>query len=131
MLRILVFRPYRYPADVAKLKKAVIETLSQRGVVDREVSIVIVGRRKMLNLAERYTGTREIHEVFAFPFTDPASSDSFVVPPVEALPLGDIVICYPEAREIAAKKNRMVDDVLVELAEHAALHLIGIHHNEE
>lgn len=131
MIRILVNRPSRYPADTKKIKEAVKDTLSKNRVTSGEISVSIVGERKMKDLAQKYLGEENtLHEVLSFPSSDPINPNGFVYPDKEEFPLGDIVLCYPEARNIAMKKNRMVDDVLGGLASHGVLHLIGIHHEE-
>ncbi|MBI2268643.1 MAG: rRNA maturation RNase YbeY [Candidatus Blackburnbacteria bacterium] len=127
MLRIFITRQSRYPLDTKALKHKIEDVLSLRGVKDAEVSIALVGERKMRELGQKYLKENKsdpVHEVLSFS----ASEDGeFVVPP-DKLPLGDVVICYPEARKIAIKKNKMMDDVLGELAEHGVMHLLGIHH---
>lgn len=119
MLKVLITRQARYPADVRVLRKRVKDTLSAHSVSQTEVSVALVGARKMRELGQKYLGEtakHPVHEVLSFPLGDGTS-------------LGDIVICYPEARKIAIRKNRMMDDVIGELAEHATLHLLGIHHD--
>lgn len=129
MLRIFITRQARYPADVKALKERVRRVLVDHEVIDAEVIIILVGVRKIRELGARHLGETkedEIHEVLSFPG---GSKGDFVTPPEDGrLQLGDVIICYPEARDIAMKKNRMVDDVLGELAEHGVLHLLGIHH---
>lgn len=98
--------------------------------MDGEVSVALVGERKMRELAKKHLGEQNrLHEVLSFPALEAKGRQGFVTPEEEPLMLGDIVICYPEARKIAMKRNRMVDDVLGELAEHGTLHLLGIHHD--
>lgn len=134
MLRILVTSQSRYPIDAKALKNRVKVLLVERGVADAEVSVALVGTRKMKDLGKKYLGEAEnspIHEVLSFPnvSTNVTSSVEFVLPERTRLQLGDIIICYPEARKIAIKRNRMMDDVVGELAEHGTLHLLGIHHD--
>lgn len=133
MLRIYVTRQSRYPANTKLLKERVRRVLTERGATDCEVSIALVGERKMLELGKKYMKDNILHEVLSFPASGPAAGgagekNGFVQPQGEPLILGDIAICYPEARKIAMKRNRMMDDVLGELAEHGTLHLLGIHH---
>jgi probable rRNA maturation factor len=45
------------------------------------------------------------------------------------LNLGDIVICYPQAKRQAIQWNRIIDEEIEFLACHGLLHLLGIHHN--
>ncbi|MBI4032995.1 MAG: rRNA maturation RNase YbeY [Candidatus Blackburnbacteria bacterium] len=106
-------------------------TLLEHNALSGEVSIALVGERKMKELGRRHLGEQgRIHEVLSFPALEAKGGRNFVAPEEELLLLGDIVICYPEARKIAMKRNRMVDDVLGELAEHGTLHLLGIHHED-
>ena len=118
MIRILISRQSRYPVGTREIKKKILEVLKENGVTDGTVSLAFVGNRKMLDLAKKYLGEEKtLHEILTFP--DGAFGQ-----------LGDIAICYPEARRIAQKRNRMVDDVLGELAEHGTMHLLGKHHGE-
>ncbi|TSC89350.1 MAG: Uncharacterized protein G01um10145_507 [Microgenomates group bacterium Gr01-1014_5] len=128
MIRILITRQARYPTDIRELRERVKTTLTKQGVGQAEVSVALVGERKMRELAQKYLGESSkypVHEVLSFP-----SSGDIAFPDSGKLTqLGDIVICYPEARKIAIKRNRMMDDVIGELAQHATLHLLGIHHD--
>lgn len=141
MLRIYITRQSRYPADTKALKARVRRVLKERGASSAQVNISISGERKMRSLAQKYLGETlqdPVHEVLSFPTVDPTRgsgqvkiSDREYSPwQKDVLPLGDIIICYPEVRKIAMKRNRLVDDVLGELAEHGTLHLLGIHHGE-
>ena len=50
--------------------------------------------------------------------------------PDNLLHLGDIIICFPLARQMAMEENKLIDQVLAELACHGTLHLLGEHHEE-
>lgn len=126
MIRILISRQSRYPANTREIKKRVLKTLQENAVREGVVSLSFVGKRKIKELAEKYLGEKDtLHEILTFPYLE-----GQVIKTEGELQLGDIVICYPEARRIAQKRNRMVDDVLGELAEHGTLHLLGQHHGE-
>lgn len=127
MLKVLITRQNRYPTDIGALRKRIKDTLESHGATEAEVSVALVGERKMRKLGQKYLGEKKtdpIHEVLSFPSTSLGTS-----PQDGGGSLGDIVICYPEARKIAIKRNRMMDEVIGELAEHATLHLLGIHHD--
>ncbi|MEK7521605.1 MAG: rRNA maturation RNase YbeY [Patescibacteria group bacterium] len=118
MLRIYITRQSRYPADIKSLKERVRTVLRENNVTDAVVNVALVGERKIRELGQKYLEETEkdpAHEVLSFPYGESGQ-------------LGDIAICYPEARKIAIKKNRLMDDVLGELAEHGILHLLGKHH---
>jgi|SRR3989344_8529245 len=129
MIKIYVARQSRYPADTKNLKTRVKKTLQENNVRDAQVNVILVGERKMRDLAKQYLKEDDrypLHEVLSFP-TSQTKGD--FVQTGNILDLGDIFVCYPEARNIAMKRNRMVDDVLGELVEHSTLHLLGIHHD--
>lgn len=130
MLRIYITSQSRYPANNKELKYRLRRFLAEKGVRDADLSIAFVGERKIKDLAKTYLGEEDsVHEVLSFPSLESRPNSSFVMAEAARLQLGDVVICYPEARKIAMKENRMVDDILQELAEHGTLHLLGIHHD--
>lgn len=129
MLRILITRQSRYPIDTKMLKKRIAGLLSEQGVSSAQMGIALVGERKMKELAKRHLGEKDgRHEVLSFPFIGEDVQTGFPVHPEGVLQLGEVVICYPVARKIAIRRNRMMDDVIGELAEHGTLHLLGKHH---
>lgn len=128
MIRVYVTRQSRYPGDTKRLKNAVKSVLKEHNVTDGEVSIALVGVRKIRELSKKYMGEDErhpLHEVLSFPASETKGE---FVQKSELIHLGDIVVCFPEARRMAMKRNRFVDEILQELVEHSTLHLIGIHH---
>src|SRR3972149_6146711 len=52
----------------------------------------------------------------------------FSYPPDGKIDLGEIVICFPVALEEAKKEGKRINTKIEELMLHAALHLLGIHH---
>lgn len=130
MIKIFVTRQSRYPSESKEVKVRIKQTLIDNNVTDASVSVALVGVRKMREFGKKFLGETDkdpIHEVLSFP-THEIVGNEFVESPDKDLNLGDIIICYPEARRIAMKRNRMVDAVICELAEHGTLHLLGIHH---
>jgi ssRNA-specific RNase YbeY (16S rRNA maturation enzyme) len=55
-------------------------------------------------------------------------SGKFVSAPDSIIHLGDIIICYPKVVSEANSEGKLIDDKAIELIEHGALHLLGIHH---
>lgn len=133
MLRILFKSNQRYPVNIKLLRRSIDDTFKSHNINNGEVSVVICGERKMKELAQKYLGEKvsdPVHEVLSFPSMSPAaSSNNSEVEFVDNQLFGDIVICYPEARKIAIRRLRMMDDVIGELAQHATLHLLGMHHD--
>jgi rRNA maturation RNase YbeY len=89
-----------------------------------EVSIAIVGNRKMRNLSKKYKGEDKTRDLLSFSLTEGESSNL----PQDVLRLGDIVISYPEVIKQASRDEMLVDDKIDELIEHGLEHLLGINH---
>ncbi len=89
-----------------------------------EVSIAIVGDRKMRALSLKYKGEDKTRNVLSFSMSEGESTylDS------EVLRLGDIAISYPQVIKEASEEEMLVDDKIDELIEHGMLHLLGINH---
>lgn len=117
MVKILISADSRYPICRPKIKAAVRSLLNAKKLVsDVEVSILICGRRKSLELARKYLGDNKPHNVISFPQE-------------ELGVLGDIAVCYPLAQEEANRDNVLVNTKINELVTHGLLHLLGEHHD--
>ncbi len=124
---IPVFVESRYKVN----RKRVIATLSQllekqEILRDVEVSVAVVGDRKMRDLNKKYRGKDATTNVLSFSLSEGDAS----VMPSDVLRLGDIVISYPEVIREAAEEEVLVDDKIDELVTHGLMHLLGIHHEE-
>jgi len=86
----------------------------------------------MKTLNKKYRNLDKTTNVLSFPFHDPTqpADTAFIESPDDVLRLGDIVISFPEARDMAIKDNKLVDDEIVFLALHGLDHLMGKHHPE-
>lgn len=105
-------------AIVATLEKCLLENLVTSNV---EMSVSIVGERKMKKLHKQYMETEEATDVLSFPLEGVDFPDN-------VLRLGDIVVCYPVAVRQAGENNRLVDEEINFLVDHGCRHLLGIHH---
>ena len=132
MITILFQTETHYPVNRKKVKEAVTSVLARKIHRDAEVSIAIVGDRRMRDLNKTYRKIDNTTDVLSFPFSDPlyVKGQSFIDAPDNILRLGDIIISYPQAVVTASEENKMVDDVIVFLALHGLDHLLGIHHDE-
>lgn len=99
--------------------------MGERGVRgDVEISISVVGDRKMQSLNKKYKDKNETCDVLSFSQVEgegPAWPDG-------VLRLGDVVISFPQARKNAREKETLVDEEINFLLRHGLLHLLGIHH---
>jgi probable rRNA maturation factor len=94
-----------------------------------EVSVMIVGKEKMRALNRAYRQTDRWTDVLSFPLWEP--DEEWVSAEEEAVLLGDIVICLPQAREQAAAYGHSLQRELAFLAVHGFLHLLGYDHQTE
>lgn len=130
MIKVHISKQSNYPISSILLRKRLADFLSRRGIVsDTEVSVYVVGEKKMKDLGKTYLGEKNkpAHSVLSFPFVE--SDHKFVYPPDDVIRLGEIAICYPVAVSQASEESKLIEEKIVELAQHGALHLLGIHHH--
>lgn len=115
-MKLLVKADSRYPIDRKKIRLAVENLLNEHKIgSDVELSLYLVGERKIKELKKKYLGIDEVTDVLSFA-QDPQL-------------LGDVVVCYPQAKRQALRFNRLLDDEIEFLVCHGVLHLLGIHHD--
>ncbi|HVZ11742.1 MAG TPA: rRNA maturation RNase YbeY [Patescibacteria group bacterium] len=120
-----IFVESRYKVDRKRITQTVVDTLAKNGIVTpAEVSIAIVGDRKMRELNNKYRQIDKTTNVLSFPQGEGENMNL----PTDKLYLGDVVISYPVVIDEAAQYKKMVDDWVSELVEHGVTHLLGIHH---
>jgi probable rRNA maturation factor len=88
-----------------------------------EVSISIVGDRKMRELNKKYRNLEETTSVLSF---SQQEGKPFINPPDGILRLGDIIISYPQTVAMAAAENKLIDQKISELVRHGLANLLGI-----
>jgi len=126
-LKLEVKADSRYKFNRKKVREGVLKVLVEQGIRQSvEVSLMVVGERKIRDLEKRYFGEDKVTDVLSFPQMDGES-----IPEVdsEVLTLGDVVVCYPQAKKQSLKLNRLLDDEIEFLTCHGVLHLLGIHHD--
>jgi probable rRNA maturation factor len=132
MITVLFSIESHYKVNRNRLRASIVQTLE--GVVkrDTEVSVSVVGDRMMRRLNKQYRNLDKTTDVLSFPLSDNdgPTKPVFVDPPDNILRLGDIIISYPQTIKEATEQNKLVDDMMVELALHGLNHLLGIHHPE-
>jgi len=124
--QVLIFVESRYRIHRKRIKRIIDRTLSENKIVSPvEVSVAIVGDRKMRTLNKKYRNLDKTTNVLSFPI---AEGEAPVLPPSNTLRLGDIVLSFPQLIRDAARDEMLVDDKVDELIAHGLLHLLGIHH---
>jgi probable rRNA maturation factor len=124
-VNVLIYVESRYKVSRKKIKSAVYQVCEENGVKSEiEVSIAIVGDRKMKVLNQKYRGKEGTTNVLSFPLSEGESTKL----PSGVARLGDVVISYPEVIREAARDEMLVDERVEELVRHGMLHLLGLHH---
>lgn len=131
MIKTQIIADSKFPVDRKKIREKVEEVLAENRMStgDIELTVSVVGKRKMTELNQKHMGREGSTDVLSFPLNDPEDDRPFVESPDGVLRLGDIVVCYSVAMDIALKRQMVLDRVIVDLVEHGLKHLIGIHHN--
>jgi probable rRNA maturation factor len=132
MITVLFQTESHFPVDRKKIKKAIEAALVGQVHRDTEVSVSVVGDRRMRDLNNKYRKLDATTDVLSFGLNDPTIEIpvEFVEAPDDVLRLGDIVVSYPQAVSEAREENKLVDDQIVTLALHGLDHLLGKHHTE-
>lgn len=125
-LRVPIFVESRYKVNRKRIQSTIAGLLKKheiKGLV--EVSVGIIGNRKMRALSKRYKDEDKARDILSFSLTE---GESTYLPKDNVLRLGDIVISYPEVIKQASEEEMLVDDKIDELLEHGLGHLLGINH---
>ncbi len=117
----------KFPIDRKRLRTSLANAWAKYDSnVETNLSVTVVGGRKMAQLNSEYLKGEGAADVLAFPQQGGGSKEvGFVSPKGVPLELGDIVICYPLAREQAARLGVLVDDRIEDLALHGLKNIIG------
>jgi probable rRNA maturation factor len=133
-LHVEISADSKFPVNRKMIRERILAVLKRQEVSGKvEVSVLVVGDRKMAQLNKHYRGKVGTTDVLSFPTHDPSqdiNDGGFIDPKDLGLVLGDIVVSYPQAVDQAMKKNSLLDEVVCDLVEHSMMHLLGIHHPE-
>lgn len=124
-IKVQIFVESRYKVDRKRIKRTVANLINKQGIgAPVELSIAIVGDRKMRALSKKYKGEDKTRNILSFSLTEGESANL----PKDVLMLGDIVISYPEVIREASVEEMLVDDKIDQLTSHGLMHLLGLHH---
>lgn len=118
----------RFIVNRKKIRKQVESSFAMHRITKGEVNVSIVGNRRMKELNENLMKHEGTTDVLSFSQRDPGEGDLFPQAPDQLPHFGDIVICYPVAVQEAAKKGKLVDDMINFYVDHSIQHLLGFHH---
>ena len=123
--KVLIYVESRYKINRKKIKSAIASVLQENNVQSPiEVSIAIVGDRKMTKLNKEYRNKEGTTNILSFPLAEGEQTHL----PSDVTRLGDIIISYPMVIKEAAQYEMLVDERVDELVRHGMLHLLGLHH---
>ena len=124
-VQIPIFVESRYRVNRKRIKSAICKVIAEHDVKGPvEISVAIVGDRKMRELSKKYKDEDKTRNILTFSLSE---GDSTLLPS-GILRLGDIVISFPQVIKEASEEEVLVDDKVDELVQHGMLHLLGINH---
>jgi len=124
-VNVLIFVESRYKINRKRIKATVERTIDKNEIASPvEVSIAVVGDRKMRELSKKYKGEDKTRNVLSFSQTEGQPAQL----PNDILRLGDVVLSFPQVIRDASRDEMLVDDKVDELIEHGLMHLLGINH---
>lgn len=136
MTKINISKQSNYPISGVVVRKFLQEFFKTNGIVsDSECHVSFVGEAKMKALGKKYYkkdnrvhGASGIapHNVFSFVESEVADFKY----PNNIMQLGEIVVCFPVVLKEAKMEGKLIEEKVLELVGHSALHLLGIHHEE-
>ena len=125
IIKVPIFVESRYKVNRKKIKQTITDLLNKKSMTgSAEISVAIVGDRKMRQLSKKYKGEDKTRNVLSFSQTE----GEVMHGQENMMRLGDIVLSYPQVINDASRDEMLVDDKINELVEHGLMHLLGIHH---
>ncbi len=129
MVKVIISADSKYPVDRKRIRKTVESFLKEQKVDGEiEVSVSVVGERKMKELNKKFMGVEGSTDVLSFPMSN-EKEGGFIEGDKKVLTLGDIVVSWPVAIKQALERKTTVDEEIDFLIKHGILHLLGIHHD--
>ncbi|MCX7794597.1 MAG: rRNA maturation RNase YbeY [Thermodesulfovibrionales bacterium] len=134
MKSILIRKTARKPFSLQSLRRDLLNLLNLLSLEDVEISIYLVGNRRMRYLNRLYRGIDKPTDVLSFPQIE--ATGSAIRPPVsESIPsfsvLGDIVLNLDQIKKQAAENRVSFKDELRFMLIHGLLHLLGYDHERD
>jgi probable rRNA maturation factor len=124
-ISVLIFVESRYKINRKRIKQVIESVIAKNEVTGPvEVSVAVVGDRKMRELSKKYKGEDKTRNILSFSQTEGES----IATPNDVLRLGDIVLSFPQVINDAVRDEMLVDDKVDQLVEHGLMHLLGLHH---
>jgi probable rRNA maturation factor len=127
MVKINVSKQSNYPVSGVNVRKSLQDFFKNNGIVSNaECHVSFVNEAKMLTLAKKYYKDTQLHNVFSFVESEVPNFKHID----NIMHLGEIVVCFPQVLKEAKHEGKLIEEKVLELIGHSALHLLGIHHEE-
>ncbi|MFH1671671.1 MAG: rRNA maturation RNase YbeY [Candidatus Portnoybacteria bacterium] len=125
-----------------RIAEIVLETVKLKDKA--EISLAVVGDGRMRKLNKIYRGKNRVTDVLSFgdkkviPYLAKGFShlkkgedSGFIEPPDNISRLGEVVLCYPQAKKQAKRLGHSLEKELTTLLIHGILHLLGYKHEKD
>ena len=107
----------RYRIKMAFLKSTAQKILREFGLEEKtQLGLVLVGKRKAKSLNQDFRKQDYIPAVLSFPYKEETPEENYF--------LGDVVVCFPLAREKAVLENQTIEQAMVDLIKHGINNLV-------
>lgn len=138
MIKVNISKKSNYPISGVKVRKFLQEFFKKNGIVsDAECHVSFVSEAKMKEIGKKfYRKDSRVHNVFSFVESEVGTFPTQGGPalgwkhPKDIIYLGEIVVCFPIVLKEAEQEGKLIEEKVLELVGHSALHLLGIHHPE-
>jgi len=123
----------RSPVNEALLKKVATAVLRKEKEEGKELSIAIVGPKRMRELNKKYRKKDKVARVLSFPNGKESTLSGvkgYGLGEIEGC-LGEVVICPQEVKKDARKYGMIFEKALAWMLVHGILHLLGYDHAKE
>jgi probable rRNA maturation factor len=126
---VIVHDPFQDQADAPWLRSTALRLLRLLKA-SGGLEVVVTGDQVIAELNQAYLGEEGTTDVLSFPARG-AEVDDFVWPPGVAAPLGEVLLCLPQAQRQAQEQGHGLREEMAHLLVHGVLHLLGHDHVEE
>jgi probable rRNA maturation factor len=94
-----------------------------------ELSLLITDDIEIQKLNREHRNIDKATDVLSFQMSDQKTKDGFITPPDGIIHLGEIIISLETAKRDSIDQSISMEDELIFLMVHGALHLLGYDHN--
>jgi probable rRNA maturation factor len=131
MLKVHFHIEPHYRLDRKLIRNAAQITAARQNLkTEAEMTVSIIGDRKMKALNRDFRGQDKTTNVLSFTASEVSKIPHFQSPLEQNLYIGDVAVSYPVALEEAIKENTLVDERIAFLVVHGMLHLFGLDHEQ-